>query len=264
MQEITAQKIYAQLYDARVPDWPGEIDFYHGLIAQSPIKAHGVLEVACGTGRVALQLARQGLDVTGFDLSPELLEVAQEKSAGLSNIHWALADMRTFELGKEFGLVISPGHSFQFMNTPDDQVKCLEHIKRHLVPGGLLMIHLDHQDFGWLAELLAQKEPVFKKGDLLTHPVTGQKFRQSSAWAFEPCTQTATVHSNWEEMDENGAVIRTWEKEPMALHCVFRFEMEHLLKRAGFSIEAVYGDFFKNALTDASGQMIWLARNTVD
>ena len=46
----------------------------------------------------------------------------------------------------------------------------------------------------------------------------------------------------------------------MALHCVFRFEMEHLLARTGFEIQAVYGDFFKNALNDQSSEMIWVAR----
>jgi hypothetical protein len=46
----------------------------------------------------------------------------------------------------------------------------------------------------------------------------------------------------------------------MALHCVFRFEMEHLLARTAFEIQAVYGDFTKNELNDASSEMIWVAR----
>jgi hypothetical protein len=46
----------------------------------------------------------------------------------------------------------------------------------------------------------------------------------------------------------------------MALHCVFRFEMEHLLARTGFEIQAMYGDFLKNKLSDNSSEMIWVAR----
>jgi ubiquinone/menaquinone biosynthesis C-methylase UbiE len=261
MEKITANQLYAQLYDAWVPDWPGEVDFYRDLIGNSPLKTEGVLEVACGTGRIAMRLANDEVKITGLDISSELLEIAQGKSLGMSNVEWVLGDMRTFEIRKNFGVVISPGHSFQFMTTPDDQVKCLEQIKRHLVPDGFVVIHLDHQDFGWLAGLLHNKEAVYQKSNVIIHPRTKQKFRRSYAWAFEPSTQNTTVRLNWEEIDENGDVIQIWEMEPKRLHCVFRFEMEHLLNRMGFCIEAVYGDFFKNELVSESGQMIWLARN---
>lgn len=261
MEKITAKELYAQLYDARVPDWDGEIDFYQKLIWQSPLKAKGVLEVACGTGRVALRLAKDGIEITGLDKSPEFLEIARKKSIGISNVDWVPGDLRTFEIGKQFGFVISPGHSFQFMTRPDEQVMCLEHIKRHLVPDGLAVIHIDYPDFGWLAGLLDQKEPVYEKSDVLIHPITNEKFRRSFAWEFESCTQTATVRTNWEQVNENGDVIQKWEMEPARLHCIFPFEMEHMLKRVGFFIEAVYGDFFKTKLTSESSQMIWLAKN---
>ena len=261
MEKITAKELYAQLYDARVPDWDGEIDFYQELIGHSPLKTQGILEVACGTGRVALRLAKDGTEVTGFDISPELLEIARKKSSGISNVNWVLGDLRTFEIGKKFGFVISHGHSFQFMTTPDEQVMCLEHIKRHLVPDGLAVIHIDYQDFGWLADLVNQKEPVYEKSDVLIHPTTSEKFRRSFAWEFDSYTQTATVTTNWEQVNENGDVVQVWEMEPARLHCIFPFEMEHMLKRVGFSIEAVYGDFFKSKLSSESGQMIWLAKN---
>jgi hypothetical protein len=69
------------------------------------------------------------------------------------------------------------------------------------------------------------------------------------------------VFVEWEQVNPDGEVIDVWKMDPMPLHCVFRFEMEHLLNRVGFSIEAVYGDFFKGALADESGNMIWVARN---
>lgn len=261
MEKITAQELYAQLYDVRVPDWEGELDFYQTTLGGSPLKDYGTLEIACGTGRIAVRLAQAGLEVTGLDISPELLAMAQRKSAGLPHVNWVLGDMRNFQLGRQFGHVISPGHSFQFMTTPNEQVACLERVKDHLIPNGLAIIHIDYQDFNWLASLLDQKEPVYEKSALLTHPTTGEKFRRSFAWTFEPSTQTATVTTHWEQIDQNGDVLKVWKMKPARLHCIFPFEMEHLLKRAGFAVEAVYGDFFKSALTDASEQMIWLARN---
>jgi SAM-dependent methyltransferase len=179
LQDLTPQQLYAELYDVYVPDWPGEIDFYCRLISGSPLLEHGVLEIACGTGRVTLQLAGAATDITGLDLSPDLLDRARRKRAHHPQVRWVLGDIRSFELGRKFGLILSPGHSFQFMLTPEDQVKCLERIKHHLVPGGLLVLHLDHQDFGWLGGLLEQREPVFKTGQILEHPLTHQKYRRS-------------------------------------------------------------------------------------
>lgn len=259
----TPNELYAQLYDVYVPDWPGEIDFYRDLVANTRLSARGVLEIACGTGRVTLPLAREGVDITGLDLSPELLDVARKKSAGLQNVRWVNDDMRTFELGVQFGIVLIPGHSFQFMNTPEDQVKCLKRIKHHLIADGMLVVHLDHQDITWLAGLLTNKDGSYQKGRLITHPETGRKFRMSHLWTLEPSTQTATVKVNWEEVNADGEVVEVWEMEPRPLHCVFRFEMEHLLHRVGYSIEAVYGDFYKGVLTSESGSMIWIARNKV-
>ncbi len=129
---------YSQTYDAWVPGWSGEIDFYQQLAAQVA-DGTAVLEVACGTGRVAIRLARSGVEVVGIDRCPAMLEVAREKSLGMSNVHWVEADMRSFQLAEAFRLVIIPGHSFQNLLTSDDQAKCLESIRGHLLPGGTLV-----------------------------------------------------------------------------------------------------------------------------
>src|SRR5512138_3862145 len=95
----TAQEIYSQLYDVYVPDWPGELDFYRGLLANTELSLRGVLEVACGTGRVTIPLAQTGVEITGVDLSAEQLDKASQKSLGMPNVHWVNGDMRTFDLG---------------------------------------------------------------------------------------------------------------------------------------------------------------------
>lgn len=260
MPDLTAQQLYAQLYDLRVQDWPGELDFYHDFLARHPESLQGVLEIACGTGRVTIPLAKAGYQITGFDVSPELLEIARSKTIGESNPAWIQADMRTFELDLKFGVVISPGHSFQFMNTAEEQVQCLEQVNRHLLPGGWLILHLDHQDVRWLADLLEDERPEFSRGPVLEHPVTHRRYRYCHYWKYQPSTQTATVTSKWEEVGEKDEILGTWEREPNHLHCAFRSEIEHLLKRCGFTIEALYGDFFRHPLKDKSENMIWVAR----
>lgn len=167
--------------------------------------------------------------------------------------------MRAFELGETFPLALIPGHSFQNLNTPQDQLACLECINRHLRPGGKLIVHLDHQDVGWLGAVSGEQRGVFGPPRTLIHPQTGRAIRRSQAWSYDRAGQTATLHTVYEEVGENGAIAGRWELGPVALHCVFRFEMEHLLARAGYVLNAVYGDFLRSDLGESSREMVWAA-----
>jgi hypothetical protein len=72
--------------------------------------------------------------------------------------------------------------------------------------------------------------------------------------------ETAISEVVWEGLNEMGEVTKRWERGPLRFHCVFRFEMEHLLLRAGHDIQALYGDFFQHDLQDDSSEMVWVAR----
>jgi SAM-dependent methyltransferase len=253
-------EFYAQTCDAWVPVWPGELDFYRELATGAMAEGGAVLEIACGTGRIAARLAQEGVPLVGLDRSPEMLEVARAKTHGLTNVRWVQADMRSFELGEAFGLIIIPGHSFQHLNTPHDQVACLECIKRHLRPDGILVIHLDHQDIAWLGGLRGEKGGRLEPAGGFQNPKTGRQVRALRAWSYEPASQTAISRALWEELGADGQVLDRWESAPVRLHCVFRYEMEHLLARVGFAVDAVYGDFYRGPLMDTSSEMVWFAR----
>ncbi len=259
-----ADLYYAQTYDACVSGWPGELDFYRAVAGEARSRSYPVLEVACGTGRVAIPLAQDGAQVVGLDRSTAMLEVARVKSAVLADIRWVEGDMRSFDLGETFGLAIIPGHSFQNINTPTDQLSCLQSIRRHLVPGGVLVVHLDHPELDWLAEIAGGKGGLFEPAGEFVHPLTGRRVRTSQAWSYQRSTQTAILRTRWEELDATGQVVERVDRGPNRLHCVFRFEMEHLLALAGYQLEAVYGDFFRGELTDQSEGMVWVASNPSD
>ncbi len=255
-----AAQFYADTYDAATPDWPAEIAFYQQLAVEALGAGGAILELGCGTGRVAIRLAQSGASVVGLDLSAQMIEAARRKSAGLDNIRWLCGDMRRFRLGQQFALILIPGHSFQHLNSAGDQVACLRCIERHLLPGGRLVVHLDHQDVRWLGGLLNGQGGMFQAAEQFRHPATGHLVQALRAWSYEPATQTAVSKTMWEERGEDGSLVRRWQSAPRRLHCLFRFEMEHLLARAGFAVEAVYGAFSCTPLTDASSEMIWLAR----
>jgi SAM-dependent methyltransferase len=264
IQNINARQFYAETYDINMADWPGEIDFYRELVSEEVKSRKGiVLDVACGTGRIGLCLAEDGTFVVGLDQSSEMLAIARQKSINMDHISWVEGDMRSFELGRIFDLVMIPSHSFQHLNAIGDQVACIECIWHHLRPGGLLMVHLDHMNtehMKWLGEISGEERGVFENDEQFKHPKTGSLIQPSTAWSYEPASQTATKQTVWEEIGVDGKPIRRWETGAIPLHCVFRFEMEHLLKRVGFEVENVYGDFYRQELQDDSPHMIWLAR----
>jgi SAM-dependent methyltransferase len=258
-QTNSAGEFYALTYDVSVPDWPGEIDFYRTLAAEAAARGGAVLELACGTGRVALHLLRDGVRLVGLDLSPAMLEVARQKAAAFPNARWVEADMRSFQVGETFELVIVPGHALHNLTTAEDHLACLRCAWRHLTRSGKLVMHLDHQSLSWLGELCRDKGGLFEPAEVFAHPVTGCQVRTLRAWSYEPSTQTATVQTVWEELEADGRVRRRWDSGPHRLHCFFRFEVQHLLARAGFAAEALYGDFFEGVLKDDSSEMVWVA-----
>ena len=83
--------------------------------------------------------------------------------------------------------------------------------------------------------------------------------RSQLKWVYERSTQTATLYKVWDELGEEDTVINRLELEPMPMHVVFRFEMEHLLYRAGLHVLQLYGDFYEQPYVEDSSNMIWLA-----
>lgn len=96
-----------------------------------------ILELGCGTGRVALHLARRGHEVVGLDHDPELLAVLEQRAEGLP-ARTVAADAREFELDREVALALAPTHLLQLLPGGEDRLASLRRIARHLAPGGLL------------------------------------------------------------------------------------------------------------------------------
>jgi SAM-dependent methyltransferase len=96
-----------------------------------------ILELGCGTGRVALHLARRGHEVFGLDQERELLEVLEERADGMQ-LRTLRADARDFELAHPVGLVLAPTHLLQLFPDRAERSECLRSVARALRPGGLL------------------------------------------------------------------------------------------------------------------------------
>ena len=107
-----------------------------------------MLDAGCGTGRIARELHRRGLDVVGVDLDDVMLAAGRRKSP---EIDWHAADLETVDLGRTFEAILMAGNVMIFL-TPGTEAAVLANMARHLAPGGLLVAGFQLQRGGLTLE----------------------------------------------------------------------------------------------------------------
>lgn len=102
-----------------------------------------VLDLGCGTGRVALDLASRGFEVTGLDADAELVRALDARARARDlPVHGLAADARAFELSDRFPLAIAPMQVVQLLGGPSGRTAMLARVLAHLEPGGVLAVAL--------------------------------------------------------------------------------------------------------------------------
>ena len=148
------------------------------FIAQQGAPPAGlVLDVPCGNGRIALELAKRGFQVTGVDLSEESIHEAQSSAIQQgSAVEFQCREMRDLPWKDRFDLAVCWGNSFGYLDDAGDR-EVLQSISRALKPGGRLML-----ETGSIAETLwpqFQAQKSYQFGDIHFHAVRRYDFRQS-------------------------------------------------------------------------------------
>jgi SAM-dependent methyltransferase len=239
---------------------PKDTPFYLELAQSLP---GPVLELGCGTGRVALALARAGLQVVGLDLSQAMLGVFRQKLAlepadVRERVELVHGSMAGFELDRKFGLILVPFRAFMSLLEVEEQRSCLQCVARHLQPEGRYV----HNLFDPKLEAIVHNKQAGPHW-LLDHEgvdqASGRVLRRYYMQIPEPATEILRLWFKFEEYDAEGVLERT-VVEKIDLRYQYRLEAQFLLELCGLNVEAAYGGFDKSPLDERFREQIYVCR----
>lgn len=243
-----APSIYdmAGLYDAIVQPGPCEA-FY---CEEARRRGGPVLELACGTGRLTLPLARDGHDVVGLDASAAMLDLARRKaSESRVRIAFLQGDMREFDVGRQFGLVVLSCNSLAHLTEVEDLRACLAAVARHLTPGGVFAFDVVLPN----ARSLGRPPGEWQRLDQGPNPASAIEAEETAY--YDPVGQLRVLH--W-RVREPGRPVQAMA--PLVLRQFFPQELPLLLETAGLELVERWGDFARNSLAAGSLNQVCLAR----
>jgi SAM-dependent methyltransferase len=249
----------AKYYDGAYENNPNldDVPFYLDLAQRY---GGPVLEIACGTGRVLLEIARKGIETWGIDFSQEQLAILYSKllrePERIRNlVRTSKDDMRTFSLDRKFRLVIIPFRPMQHMYAIGDQINALNAAKAHLLPEGILAFDVFYPDYSALLQPLGKEtlELEWRTPDDAGH-VVRRYFRRIRVDFLQ-------------QYFEGEFVFRTFDgdriiKEERAQFKLGYYTYPHLLllfRHCGLEIVEQYGSFKREPI-DICKEMIFLLR----
>ena len=246
-------------------DFAEYYDLDHNITVDIPFYLHfaktcpsPILELACGTGRILMPIAKAGFEIYGLDISANMLQVCRQAvdQHHLKNrVHLSQADMSSFDLSrKDFGLVFIALRSFMHLLTKADQLSCLGRVYDHLRPRGTIIMSAIAPDPERLAQEPSRKYVVGRAFDLKNgrHVIRKQRLV-----AHDKVNQVRQFEFKFEEYDQEGKLVRE-RLVPLYTRYIFRDQLQWLLEKVGFQLMNVYRDYNMNPY-DGTGEMIVVA-----
>ena len=243
---------FARYYDADFHDYHDDLPLYQQLArrADGPL-----LELMCGTGRLLLPLAEAGYTLTGVDISPAMLAIARSRLSAAEledRVTLLEGDVRDVSLPVGyFALAFIAVNSFMHLESLRDQLACLSNVRHSLARRGLLIIDLFNPN---PHELLREDNRLIFDRDYMLDGCHVQKF---VAMESDLASQLSRVTYIYDETNQEGLLTRRTMQ--FNLRWLYRFELEHLLARAGFTLRNLYGSYDLDTYGSESPRMIAVA-----
>ncbi len=232
---ITSYDEMPSLYDFEYPTCDGdELDFWDGMLREYGGPA---LELAVGTGRVAIPLASRGHTICGIDVSQPMLDRALLKQSKLpratrARLHFSRQDMRNFTFRQRFKVIYAPFNSLLLLTLDQDFADCMNAVTRHLDDQGTFVVE---------AFAMADDDQV-ADSETVTYleiePDSGATVTRTRDYSFDPTTRSALSDLSYTLEHGSGRVDEIRFQYVLQLYRTT--QLLDRLKKYGFSIRNVY------------------------
>ena len=208
-----------------------------------------MLELACGTGRLAYSLVREGADYTGLELSSDFADLAKKKLNGVGlPVCLIEGDMCNFHLNKNFDLIFIGFNSFLHLLKDEDAISCLECVKKHMHRKTRFLIDI------FIPNPLFLYRPNDARFNVLEYTDTKLDEKVTVDENNEYNSDTEINEITWYFSTDNK---RDFAKEYFSMRMYYPSKMNQLLIDAGFKILHQWGDYYRSNLGDGSKLQIY-------
>jgi SAM-dependent methyltransferase len=248
----------ARLYDLDLVEDPGDLDLYLALAGRT---GGPILELAAGTGRLAIPLAEAGHQVTAVDLDPAMLERARAAAdraghAAASRLELVEADLLGLDLAEAgtYRLTFIGLNSLFLLATRDAQREAMRTLARHLAPGGLAAVDV------WLPDPddLARYDGRLIFEYLRVDPDTGLEVTKVATARYDATTAVVDLTSIYEEGRPGEPAARWIRRDTLRL--IGTDELRAHAEEAGLIVETMAGSYDLEPLRPGSERAILVAR----
>ena len=246
MKPVDCKELYddGRHYDLQTSKVVEDIPFY---LHQARKYGEPVLELMCGTGRITIPMAEQGIRITGLDVSEPMLSQARKKAVtkGVC-VEWVQADCREFKLSKKFKLIFFPFNSITHLHDLESIEGCFSCVRRHLAREGRFIIDVFVPSMRILTRDPSKRYPVAEYPD----PDGKGTVTITESNVYDSVAQINRI--KWYYSIERGKELIKENNMRM----FFPQELEALLKYNGFMIEKKFADYGEAPFTSESGKQL--------
>ena len=248
---MSGYSVFARYYDQLTAniDYKGRAEYFGQIIRRFDQTDNNILlDLACGTGSISQEMARQGFDVIGVDLSDEMLGIAIEKKfdSGL-NIQYLCQDMRNIDMFGTIGITICALDSINHLSSAEDVRQVFEKVALFAEPKGLFIFDVN---------------TLYKHRNILANNTfTYETDNVYCVWenSLDPKTDEVKMELVFFEKEENGLWSRS--SDSFSEKAYSEELIEQLLDECGLELVAKYGDDSFDPPKEDSQRIVYVARS---
>jgi SAM-dependent methyltransferase len=253
--EQTAGAALARYYDLDLADETDDVDFYLALTGRG---GQRILELGCGTGRLAIPIAQKGNDVVGVDNDPAMLVRARTAWAATSgaaggSLELVEADLLTLHVERPFDVVIFGLNILLALAGHDEQARALIVGAQHLERGGRLVVDCALPSPAELAAWDGALSLAWQRPD----PDTGDEVAKVWSTQYDHVSQLAAITTYFDSWPAMGGALRRVGRRD-ELHLLSVNELRALVGQAGLAVEQAGGDYAMSPLGPASERAVFV------